>query len=48
MENPDMAAEIEEKIRADAGLIDIEALTQDEAKMAEGQDEEPPVEEVAG
>ena len=47
-ENPDIAAEIEEKIRADAGLIDIEALTQDEAKMAEGQDEEPPVEEVAG
>ncbi|NBR50528.1 MAG: recombinase RecA [Alphaproteobacteria bacterium] len=48
IENPDMAAEIEEKIRADAGLIDIEALTQDEAKMAESQDEEPPVEEVAG
>ena len=48
IENPDMAAEIEEKIRADAGLIDIEALTQDEAKMAEGQDEEPAVEEVAG
>ncbi|MGB1464577.1 MAG: hypothetical protein ACPG8C_07315, partial [Parvibaculales bacterium] len=45
IENPDMAAEIEEKIRADAGLIDIEALTQDDAKMAEGQDEEPPVEE---
>jgi len=48
IENPDMAAEIEEKIRADAGLIDIEALMQDEAKMAEGQDEEPSVEEVAG
>ncbi|MGB2448502.1 MAG: recombinase RecA [Parvibaculales bacterium] len=48
IENPDMAAEIEEKIRADAGLIDIEALTQDEAKMAEGQDEDPAVEEVAG
>ena len=32
IENPDIAAEIEEKIRADAGLIDIEALTQDEAQ----------------
>ena len=47
LENPDMAAEIEEKVRADAGLVDIEELTQDEAKLAEGQDE-PPVEEVAG
>ena len=37
---------IEEKFRR-AGLIDIEALTQDEAKMAEGPDE-PPVEDVAG
>jgi len=48
LENPDMAAEIEEKIRADAGLIDVEALTGQEAKLAEGQDEEPPIEEVAG
>ena len=52
-ENPDIADEIEEKIRGDAGLIDIEALTQDEAKLAEGQDEaptveEPPAEEAAG
>ena len=43
-----IAAEIEEKIRADAGLIDVEALTGQEAKLAEGQDEEPPIEEVAG
>jgi recombination protein RecA len=48
IENPDMAMEIEEKIRADAGLIDVEALTQEEAKMVEGQDEEPSVEEAAG
>ncbi len=50
-ENPDVADEIETKIRSDTGLIDIEALTQDEAKMAEGQDEapeEPPAEEAAG
>ena len=50
-ENPDVADEIETKIRSDAGLIDIEALTKDEAKMAEGQDEapeEPPAEEAAG
>ena len=48
IENPDIAAEIEEKIRADAGLIDVEALTQEEAHMAEGQDDEPSVEEAAG
>ena len=48
IENPDIAAEIEEKIRADAGLIDVEALTQEEEHMAEGQDEEPSVEEAAG
>lgn len=48
LENPDIAAEIEEKIRADAGLVDIEELTKDEAEMAEGQDDEPPMEEVAG
>ena len=48
IENPDMAMEIEEKIRADAGLIDVEVLTQEEAKMVEGQDEEPSVEEAAG
>ena len=51
-ENPDVADEIERKIRLDAGLIDIEALTQDEAKLAEGQDkepiEEPSAEEAAG
>ena len=48
IENPDIAVEIEEKIRADAGLVDVEALTQEEAHMAEGQDEEPSVEEAAG
>ena len=48
IENPDIAAEIEEKIRADAGLIDVEALTQEEAHMAEGQDDEPSIEEAAG
>ena len=48
LENPDMADEIEAKVRADAGLIDVEALTGEEAKMAEGQDEEPPIEEAAG
>ena len=50
-ENPDVADEIESKIRCDAGLIDIESLTRDEAKMAEGQDEapeEPPAVEAAG
>lgn len=47
LENPDMANEIEEKVRADAGLIDIEELTQDEAKMAEGQDDAP-IEEATG
>ena len=47
LENPDIAAEIEEKIRADAGLVDIEELTKDEAEMAEGQDDEPPMDEVA-
>ena len=48
IENPDIAVEIEEKIRADAGLVDVEALTQEEAYMAEGQDDEPSVEEAAG
>ena len=48
MENLDMAAEIEEKIRSDAGLIDIEALTQEEKTMTEGQDDAPPMEEAAG
>jgi recombination protein RecA len=47
LENMDMADEIEEKVRADAGLVDIEELTQDEAKMTEGQDDEPPIEEAA-
>ena len=48
IDNPDMAAEIEEKIRADAVLVDIEELTKDEAVMAEGQDSEPVIGEVAG
>ncbi|MDA8539362.1 recombinase RecA [Alphaproteobacteria bacterium] len=47
LENMDMANEIEEKVRADAGLVDIEELTQEEAKMTEGQDDEPPMEEAA-
>jgi recombination protein RecA len=47
LENMDMADEIEEKVRADAGLADIEELTQEEAKMTEGQDDEPPIEEAA-
>ena len=47
LENPDMADEIETKVRADAGLIEVEELTQSEAKMAEGQDEAP-IEEAAG
>ena len=48
IDNPDMAAEIEEKIRADAVLVDIEELTKDEAVMVEGQDSEPVIGEVAG
>jgi recombination protein RecA len=48
IENPDMAAEVEEKIRAQAGLVDIEELTKDEAAMTEGQDDEPIIGEVAG
>lgn len=47
LENMDMADEIEEKVRADAGLVDIEELTQEEVKMTEGQDDEPPMEEAA-
>ena len=47
LENPDMADEIEEKVRADAGLVDVEELTQEESKMVEGQDDEPPIEEAA-
>lgn len=47
LENMDMADEIEEKVRADAGLVDIEELTQEEAKMTEGQDDEPAIEEAA-
>ena len=46
LENPDMADEIEEKVRADAGLVDIEELTQEESKMTEGQDDVPPMEEA--
>ena len=48
LENMDMADEIEEKVRADAGPVDIEELTQEEVKMTEGQDDEPPIEEAAG
>lgn len=48
IDNPAMAAEIEEKIRADAVLVDIEELTKDEAVMVEGQDSEPVIGEVAG
>ncbi len=47
IDNPDLADEIEEKIRAQAGLVDIEELTKDEAEMAEGQDDEPVIGEVA-
>ena len=48
IDNPDMAAEIEEKILSDAVLVYIEELTKDEAVMAEGQDSEPVIGEVAG
>ena len=41
LENPEMADEIEVKVRADAGLIDVEELTSEEAVLAKGQDEEP-------
>ena len=47
LENPDMANEIEAKVRADAGLVEIEELTADEAAMAEGQDEAPAEEATA-
>ena len=47
LENPDMANEIEAKVRADAGLVEVEELTVEEAAMAEGQDEAP-VEEATG
>jgi recombination protein RecA len=47
IDNPDLADEIEEKIRAQAGLVDIEELTKDEVEMAEGQDDEPVIGEVA-
>ena len=47
LDNPDMAAEIETKVRADAGLIDVEELTKEEAEFAKGQDEAP-AEEAAG
>jgi recombination protein RecA len=40
-ENVDIAKEIEGKIRSEAGLLQIEALTGDEVLMAEGQDQEP-------
>ena len=45
-ENPDIANEIEGKIRAEAGLLQVEALTGDEILMADGQDTPP--EEAAG
>ncbi|MGC6534540.1 MAG: recombinase RecA [Parvibaculales bacterium] len=47
LENPDMAQEIEDKVRADAGLVDVEELTAEEAEMAKGQDDAP-IEEAAG
>ena len=47
IDNPDLAEEIEEKIRAQAGLVDIEELTKDEVEMAEGQDDESVIGEVA-
>jgi len=47
IDNPDLADEIEEKIRAQAGLVDIEELTKDEVEMAEGQDDESVIGEVA-
>ena len=47
LENPDMAAEIEEKVRAQAGLVDIEELTKDEVALAAGQDDDPVIGEVA-
>lgn len=40
-ENKDMAAEIEGKIRSEAGLLQVEALTGDEVLMADGQDDAP-------
>ncbi len=46
-ENTEIAAEIEEKVRSDAGLADIEPLTQEETKLAEGQDEAPVVQDEA-
>lgn len=46
IDNPDLADEIEEKIRAQAGLVDIEELTKDEVEMAEGQDDELVIGEV--
>ena len=36
-----MAAEIEGKIRSEAGLLQVEALTGDEVLMADGQDDAP-------
>ncbi len=51
LENPDMAAEIEEKVRADAGLsglVDVEELSKEENVLAAGQDDEPPIEEATG
>jgi recombination protein RecA len=45
-ENDDIAKEIEGKIRSEAGLLQVEALTGDEVLMAEGQDQEP--EEATG
>ena len=51
LENPDMAAEIEEKVRADAGLsglVDVEELSKEENVLATGQDDEPPIEEATG
>ena len=40
-DNPEIAAEIEAKIRADSGLAEVEALTEEESALAEGQDTSP-------
>ena len=44
-DNMDMANEIESKIRAEAGLLQVEALKGDEIALAEGQDT--PLEDIA-
>lgn len=46
-ENPDMAAEIEQKVRADAGLIDVEPLKDGDDYEADATGEADEVERVA-